>query len=162
MADRRSRRAAIRRRRRRRAVPLAVALTPMIDVVFLLLLYFLLAADLRDPEAMFRLDLVREAQETTEKDPFALPPRPITVDVRSTGPGRDEYTLRVEWERTESPRAFDELAAQLRAARGDFLTPGQIFIVRAGAETRWEHALGALNAVSRAGFTRVRLERTES
>jgi len=131
----------------------AARFAPLIDVVFLLLLYFLLAAQFRSEERYFQVDLPAARAAGELADPFTLPERPISVLVESTPAGPRL--------RTDSPLLPDAptpvaLTRALRDARGLDLATDQRFLIRADPGAQWEHALDALNAVLRAGYDTVR------
>ena len=76
-----------RKRARRPALPMmGLNVAPMIDVVFLLLMYFMLITEFRAPEGSMPLNIAGQAAEAA--DPFALPEAPITIVVESLGQGR--------------------------------------------------------------------------
>ncbi len=129
----------------------------MIDVVFLLMIYFMLITEFRRPELSLAVDLPARLAPGAAADPFALPARPIGVDVVSTGDGAGAYALRIDHPALGEARTFGELTARAEALLGAELGPDQRFTVRAGPETLWEHTLGAFNALRRAGYARVRL-----
>ena len=153
-----------RRRRTERRVDLragagawsALRITPMIDVVFLLLLYFMLNARFAPDEFVFRVDVPRPERIGAPDDPFALPERPITVTVRSQGAGPGEYSIVTDSTVLPATGTFDTLSGALRAARGATLGEGQRFLVRPDRGTLWEHSLGAFDSIVRSGFTNVR------
>ncbi|TVQ32696.1 MAG: biopolymer transporter ExbD [Phycisphaeraceae bacterium] len=148
-----------RRGRRRSGLRFGVTLTPMIDVVFLLMIYFLLVGEFRQDEEVFALDLPREAEVGREiTDPFALPERPIRVRVRSLGDGPGDYTIATDSHVIERAANFEALRLALENAYGGALPEDQRFIVRPDADARWEHTLGALDAIRRAGYTRIRFD----
>ncbi|MCH2149151.1 MAG: biopolymer transporter ExbD, partial [Phycisphaerales bacterium] len=64
------------RRRDRSAPSIGLNLTSMIDVVFLLLVYFLVATDFKQSEEIYRLDLP-ERREGMALDPFELDDEPL-------------------------------------------------------------------------------------
>ncbi len=161
--ERRTRRD-LSRAARRRALGGGVALniTPMIDVVFLLMVYFVLVGQFRAPEEVFPLDLPRPERATAAAppppaDPFALPERPIRVIVRSMGAGPEDCALATDWPGLDSPGGFTDLSAALTERFGGELSETQQFIIEPAGSALWEHTLAALNAVERAGFTRIRL-----
>ena len=128
---------------------LRLNLTPMIDVTFLLLIYFVLIADFKRPERDLPLPL--PAPKSEPADPFALPETPITVTVTSVGEGADAYAV----DATDSPLARAADAAGLAsAARAtlDMLGAGQPIVVQPRRDTRWEHAVRAYETLRSAGF----------
>ena len=88
------------RRRDRSAPSIGLNLTSMIDVVFLLLVYFLVATDFKQSEEIYRLDLP-ERREGVALDPFELDDEPLRILVRAFGVAGDDYRLRIEGARGE-------------------------------------------------------------
>jgi len=132
----------------------AARFAPLIDVVFLLLLYFLLATQFRHDERPLRVGLPDASGAARAEDPFALPQRPVTIFVRSGAAGAVI--------RTDSPLLPDAptpeaLRAALEDARGLDLGAEQRFLISAAPDAKWEHTLEALNAALRAGYEHVRL-----
>ncbi len=147
------------RRRRPPGLPsMRFNIASMIDVVFLLMIYFMLITEFRRPELAMAVDLpARLAPGAGAADPFALPERPIEVEVVSFGPGPAEYALRIDHERLGEAGTFASLREAAEGLLGAELGSDQRFTVRAGPDALWEHTLGAFNALRRAGYTRVRL-----
>ena len=148
--------------RRRRAhdsgLPhLRLNLTAMIDVVFLLLMYFLLIAEFRPREESLDMELPEPLSSQDATDPFALPDTPISIRVRSTGDDREAFTMS-----TTSPLlgelggGYDGLYATVAGLRGDVLRDDQRFVIVPAPDVRWEHVLGVLNTLKRAGFVEAR------
>ena len=130
-----------------------VNLAPMIDVVFLLLVYFLLASQFRPPERALALDV--PAGETTAPDPFALPATPVTIRVRSTGPELHEASVSVEHPRFAGADLGP--ADLVTALVADRFGPDQEFRVLAD-DARWEHTVLIVSGLREAGFLRVSLD----
>ncbi|MCA9296984.1 MAG: biopolymer transporter ExbD, partial [Phycisphaerales bacterium] len=79
-------------RRRPRGQPtLGLNLTSMIDVVFLLLVYFMVATEFKVGEEVFRLDLPRQQSASALDDPFDLDEEPLRIHVRTLGAGATSY-----------------------------------------------------------------------
>jgi biopolymer transport protein ExbD len=148
-----------RRHAATRPASIALNFTAMIDVVFLLLLYFMLTADFARQEDAFALDLPAQGAAQVEDDPFTLPEQPILVRIRSDGDGRDQYTITTDSPLVPEAENYDQLTATLRRAIGDLLAPDHEMVISPEPGTRWEHTLGAYNAVTSAGFERVRFAR---
>ena len=148
-----------RRPKRRRSSRLSLNLTAMIDVVFLLLIYFMVATEFKAGEEIYRLDLPeRQAQQTT--DPFDLDEEPLRIVVASTGTTRQAYRITVEGPYPQ-PRDFDELGDFLRSRRlgphtrlGLFEPEHPVVIVPTRL-TRWEHAVEAFNTVVHAEYSNI-------
>lgn len=147
----------------RSALPvLSLNMTPMIDCVFLLMTYFLVALDFRPPEDALSLDAAPPlASSTTSRtraeQPFELPQRPVLVRVRSTADGQDDFSIETDEPVLGTPPSARELERRARAARGVALPESQSFTVIPTRDTRWEHALVAFRALRRAGFTQITL-----
>lgn len=140
---------------------IALNLAPMIDVVFLLLIYFMLSMQFSSKERAVQMDVAADPPETTSADPFSLPEQPIMVIVRSTGDGVSEYQLSTDSPSVGALRTFDDLARALSAARLVLLDEDQRFVIAPDASTRWEHTVAAVSAVRRGGFSRVRMAAPE-
>ncbi len=118
----------------------------MIDVTFLLLIFFLVTTTFERAEGVFTSQLPRDAGVPS----VALPISPIVVRVEQTGLAHDDYTI--ELDRFENqPATFDALADVLRAIHGrpgfDRETP---IVIVADDDVRWDHVVGCWNAALRA------------
>lgn len=112
---------------RRRRAP---SLTPMIDVVFLLLVFFMLAA-------RFGQDMVIDLPLAGQGGAYSGPPR--LVDVLPAG-------LRLNGVET-TPEA---LAASLQSM---MTSPGDTIILRAGDDAPLQRLITVMDGLSAAGFT---------
>ncbi|MEM1423275.1 MAG: biopolymer transporter ExbD [Planctomycetota bacterium] len=126
-------------------------MTPMIDVVFLLLIYFVLVADFARPSAVAELDVVRRAERASD-DPFALPEVPSTIGVTSVGQGRGAFAIASE----QALFVGDDFDGAVRMAVAT-LGADHPVIVRPGVGARWEHAVVVYRTLRGAGFVRVEL-----
>lgn len=135
---------------------ITLAMAPMIDVVFLLLMYFLLVGEFLPPEGLFELDLPKPLEQTPPASAMTLPQPPVRLTIRSLGDGPREYTIAMTGPLPRVLASYDQLYLALDAARGRLLASDQAFVIAPAADTRWEHTLGAFNAVLRAGYERVR------
>jgi biopolymer transport protein ExbD len=149
------------RRRRRRAQPrIGLNLTAMIDVTFLLLVYFMTATQFKMGEEVYRLDLPERGAARQQRDPFELDVEPLRIRVASIGGGLRAYQLRVEGPYRQ-PRTFEELYDFLARRRIDASSPRGLFepdhpiIIQPTRTTTWQHAMAAFNAAARARFTNV-------
>ncbi|MCH7799761.1 MAG: biopolymer transporter ExbD [Planctomycetes bacterium] len=146
------------RRGRRRMARLGLNLTSMIDVVFLLLVYFMAVTEFKPGEEVYRLDLPQRGRTA---DPFELPLDPIRITVTSVATG--DYVLHLAGPPGAGPRpaTFRQLVRFLsgnlrrdRAAGGLFEADHPIIIEPTG-RTSWAHAMGAFNAAVRARYTNI-------
>ena len=156
----------VRERPRRRRARIALNLTAMIDVVFLLLVYFMVATEFKAGEEIFRLDLPERQAATRDLDPFDLDDEPLRVRVATTGIGSAAYRIRVEGP-YDPVGTFDDLFAFLRERRvgaggglGLFEDDHPIVVVPTRA-TRWDHAMEAFNAAARASYTNITFGKPE-
>ena len=138
-------------RRRRGGVPIAVHLAPMIDVTFLLLIFFLVTTTFERAEGIIASDL----PEVGALPAVPLPISPIVVRISQTGPGHDDYAVR--FDRFEGvPQDFAALPDFLRQVHEqpgfDQQTP---VVIVAENDVRWDHVVDCWNAVLIAGCQRV-------
>ncbi|MFO0875440.1 MAG: biopolymer transporter ExbD [Phycisphaerales bacterium] len=171
----RARLSALRRRRlegRRTRAAIAFNMTPMIDVVFQLLVYFLVATSFALREETYRVDLPRRtapaaatasvepAAEARRGDPFKLDREPIRVLITTTGPNPSDVRLEVVGV-AEEPASFEALRSLLLARRVDPTTRTGMYlanhpvVLEPSPATSWEHAVEAFNAAVRAGYVNV-------
>lgn len=146
-----------------RVTSIGVNLASMIDVVFLLLIYFMVATDFRPSEQVFRLDLPQRGDGLHDVlfDQAEEPLR-IRLDTSSTEPG---YQLQLDggW---GSPGDIDELRRFMAAHRiggsGDrdqgWFTSDHPVIILAAPAVSWSRVVGTFNAVVGAGYDVVSLE----
>jgi biopolymer transport protein ExbD len=149
-----------RRRRERTRPRIALHLTAMIDVVFLLLVYFMVATEFKVGEEIYRLDLPERVTAQRELDPFDLDEMPLRILVATTGFGLDTYTLRLEGP-YEQPRTFEDLYDFLRNrqvsefTRTGLFEPDHPIVIEPTRTTKWQHVVEAFNAAARARYTNV-------
>ncbi len=79
-----------RKRREREEVPIEVSMTAMIDVVFQLLIYFLVTFS--TPDVLAHLDISRPAPDPSQKEQ-RTPPKMIRVNVYADGGLDTGYSL---------------------------------------------------------------------
>lgn len=146
-------------RRGRRRARLAVNLTSLIDVTFLLLIYFMVATSMTGNQEVYPMDLPNR-EGAGRQDPFALDDEPLRIAVSSTGLGPDMYRLQVDGPYAQ-PASFQELHEFLRSRQVNEFTSGGLFdpshpiIVQPSRTARWDHAMEAFNAAARARYTNV-------
>lgn len=147
------------RRRRSRAGREAVGsfmafnLAPMIDVVFNLLIYFIVGTTFLRVEGMLPS---RMARLGSGADARAIPVTPIRL-ILSRVPD-DQQRVRIRLENSAvMPRDFADLSRVLKDLRTggigfDALTP---IIIHPEDEVAWDHVVNAFNAAKRAGYEAV-------
>lgn len=146
----------LRDRRGRQRGRVSLNLTAMIDVVFLLLVYFMVATEFKTGEEVYRLDLPQNLQSSQQRDPFELDEQPLRITVSSVGLGVNDYRIRLEGPYTQ-PRTFDELSEFLRpdSDTGKLFQPDHPIIIEPTSTTRWEHAMEAFNCAASQRYTNI-------
>jgi biopolymer transport protein ExbD len=140
-------------------------ITPMIDVVFQLLIYFLVATNFALGEQVFRLDLPERGGASANLDPFELDEEPLRIRVRSSGDEGQFISLSLEGPYPQ-PEDLEDLERYLTKSLENsgaalFMTDHPVVIIP-GPDTRWEHVVAAFNAAVRAGFRSVVFSAPES
>lgn len=124
---------------RPRRDPVEVNLTPLIDVVFLLLIFFMVSTTFETRQAL-ELSLPESQSEVT------MPSSPVTVSITADG------SYRLGDTRLASRQALhDALAEQAEAARQHGL------VVEADAHTAHADVVAALDQAAALGIQRVRI-----
>lgn len=111
-------------------------LTSMIDVLFLLIIFFMVATKFDELER--NIDVA--VPQVSQAGEGALPPRPIVVVVLADG--------RVELDGT--PVTLEDLTARLTAARTPLGDPS--VVIRGDAQCAFQHIASALAACRQAGI----------
>lgn len=131
-------------------------LTSMLDVIFLLLIFFVLTASFALGEGILPADMPRGESESESDE---LPPtQPIEITLRSLG----GYDVSIQLAGDPSPpETFNELYQKLSGLQRTEADPGRPFgaddpvIIRADSEVRWAHMVSAFNAAVRARYTNI-------
>lgn len=144
---------------RYRPIPAAVRvnLTPLIDVVFLLIIFFMLVCQFiaRDNLQLVVPDDCTAAQPQEEQE------KPLTLAIYSARPGELTYLLHGgrskepprQWTGPTPPKA-NELAAAIAARAGDATTT---ITLRADQNLDYQSIQPALTAFAQANITEIRL-----
>ncbi len=113
----------------------SIPMTPLIDVVFLLIIFFLVATTLSEEE--YRMDIV--LPEASEAQPLIARPQEIVVNVDAAG----RYFVGGQ------PVGLERLLSVFKtAAAGD---PGRAAVlIRADKRCQWEFVVAAMNACNKA------------
>ncbi|QDT02618.1 Biopolymer transport protein ExbD [Rubripirellula lacrimiformis] len=123
---------------KRSSVASTLSLTPLIDVVFLLLIFFLVTSEFEDEER--RLDIVLPS--ATSAVPMTGKPREVIVDIDATG------TFYVGGQAT----TLDELRGVLETAVANNPT-NQSVVIRADRETSFQPVVSVMDACNRTGVS---------
>ena len=124
----------------------ALSLTPLIDVVFLLLVFFLVATEFAEQERDIRVLL----PEASEAQPLTSKPRELFVNIDAQG----RYFVHGE------TLTLDELHSALKMAWVN--NPGQAsVIVRADKRCPWQYVVAAINGCLKANIRDYRVTARE-
>ncbi|MBN1514380.1 MAG: biopolymer transporter ExbD [Phycisphaerae bacterium] len=130
---------------------MSLNLAPMIDVTFLLLIFFLLTTTFQRAEGVLGANLPQDRGRPA----VALPISPIVIRVESTGPAPSDFALAID-DFAARPASFSELSGflvDIRQNEGfDEDTP---VVIVAGVDTPWEFVVECWNAAVRAGCRRI-------
>ncbi|MFM1830481.1 MAG: hypothetical protein RLZZ558_821 [Planctomycetota bacterium] len=135
---------------------IGVNLTPLIDVTFLILVFFVCTAQVLERETLLRADLSEQAGPAV--DAMDLEEPPLRIEIRAPS-GRRAIVIVAP---LPQPSDADDLTSVLASRRYGPENPGGLFAedqpieLAPAADVSWERAVEIFNAVTRAGYTRVR------
>lgn len=115
----------------------ALNLTPMIDIVFLLIIFFMVGTKFTELERKIALDVPR----ISDAGPLAPAPSKRVINVHRNG------TIELDGERLD----LQQLTARLAAAREEYADTG--VIVRGDADGAFQNVAEVLGACRRAGIS---------
>lgn len=143
---------------RRRGSGVELQIAPMIDVIFLLLMYFMIATDFSPAEEVFRLDLPE--QRVGADDPLQLLDEPLRVRVVAAGAGGEQVRVTVEgpWDVPGSADGLREFLTVSLIPRGSLFMSDHPIVIVPSARVEWGHVVAVFNAAVAAGCTNVTLE----
>ncbi|MCC7406516.1 MAG: biopolymer transporter ExbD [Phycisphaeraceae bacterium] len=149
-----------RRRRDRTPVggPIRLNLTPMIDMVFQLLIYFVVTAGFVADEGALTTSMPRETGES--KAVAALPREPLRILLQKIPTG---VTMRLEnaGQTVTDVRALTGLLEAVQwnpdKSRAGAFRPEHPVRVEVGRDVPWEAVVNALGAAAAADYTRVEI-----
>ena len=135
------------RHRRENGVTIAIDFAPMIDVTFLLLIFFLVTTTFERAEGILAAQMPKDSGAPA----VALPLSPIVVRVTQLSDVHDDFAISID-RFPHEPETFPELTETIRNIHElpgfDRETP---VIIVAGNDVRWDHVVGCWNAALRAG-----------
>lgn len=158
------RRSRVRRRRAAGTARISLNLTAMIDVVFLLLIYFMAGTSFKLGEEIYRMDLPERGPSNAQRDPFELDNEPLRINIATVGRRGDSYRIRLDGPYRQ-PATFEELRELLGELQiSEFSTRGLFeadhpVIIEPARTAKWEHAVGVFNAAARARYTNITFAR---
>ena len=133
-------------------------LSAMIDVIFLLLIYFVTTANFTPDEGVLTAKLPQGTGKTSQD--LTPPQRPLNIVLSPAG--EVECRIRIEGY-PQAPAGFAELATLLvqlqydpqRGLRSGAFKPDSPVVIRPKAGVRWQHVANAFNAAVRARYTNI-------
>ena len=144
--------------KRRSTKAIGLNLTAMIDVVFLLLVYFMVATEFKTAEESFPMDLpVRQGGAVV------LDREPLVIHVESVGGLQGDIRVRLDgpWGSLDSLYELSTFMKQHLVSSlnhdGLFASTHPVWI-KPTKDTRWEHAVSAYNVVVNAAYTNITLD----
>lgn len=127
---------------RKSAVLQSLSLTPLIDVVFLLLIFFLVASRFADEERELNVKL----PSASDARPMVLKPKDLELSINSEG----DYYID-----SQGPLTFEKLTELLSSAAAS--NPlSQTVVIRADRSCQWNDVAQAMSACQQAGLKDVK------
>ncbi len=134
---------------------LSLAMTPMIDVVFLLLVFFVCTVRYERREEVYQLDL---PLRSTTADPLALQESPLQLRIGVRTGAHCAIELTADGI-SRTAASFDELTTVIeqlqRRGGGGVFEPSHPVLVVPAADCQWQDAVDAFNAAVRAGYANI-------
>jgi biopolymer transport protein ExbD len=129
-------------------------LTPMIDVVFQLLIFFIIGMQIRDPEGILATNLPKEG---TGPDPGPVVPE-VTVRLMKDTPVADggQPGVRLFFEQYQC-RDLADLEDRLKRL-GEFVSRVPV-VIDGAPDVPFGYILGAIDVCKKAAFTEIRMKR---
>lgn|GEM_PF-122752 len=116
-------------------------LTPMVDIVMLIMIFFMVSTEFRRRENQYEIQLPR----VTEARPLTPLPDEFVINVTDQGllyVGADQKTL-------------EQLEQEVRAARERYAE--QVVVIRGDGEGRYQNVMTILNLCKRSGIRNIQL-----
>ena len=135
--------------RRRRTEKPRLAMTPMIDVIFNLLIFFLLTPVLRGPEGYLTTNLPREWGQ----GPGPSAPEWVKVELVERGASGGE--VEIVFDGRQVLPDFRTLEAELRGLRARGLAPDYPILIAPTAGVRHKWVVRAFDAITAARFRKI-------
>lgn len=125
-------------------------MTPMVDIVLVILIFFMAGTTLVSPEWFLRTESFKRGRAPGEADPFELPPVWLTIAL-SLGPdGKSIYTGL-----GDAPHAIDTFAARIADFAKGTPTGRIIVVVSPASDVPYSDVITIHEACAAAGIERV-------
>lgn len=151
--DKSSRGRLIRRiRARRSGDSIHLNIIPLVDVVFLLMIFFVIAGSFEKWEGIFASRFPKTQGGGVN---VPLPLSPVTLRINPTGAGANEFSMAIDGV-SEQTADFEILANMLRDLQQNPAYSAETpVIIVSDPRVRWDHVVSAWNAAMRAGYKTV-------
>lgn len=124
-----------------------VPLTPMIDVVFQMLIYFVVTFEI--PDRLTQMKVWRAATPENPPEQTDPPPPPDNITIYNVRPGASPYTL------NESAVTLGSLRNYVFQLADN--NPEQTIVIKATYDSRHKHLVELLNLMAEAGLENISL-----
>ena len=128
-------------------------LTPMIDIVFQLLIFFILAGKFREPEG--RLDANLPQDGGPDKGVDAVEDVRLTFRISRENPNEPDLVVELGEERFRGVRILEAGDPVLKALKAKVDIEKQGVVIVSEGEVKFDWIIKALNASARAGFKKI-------
>lgn len=132
---------------------MVLAVVSLIDVVFLLLLYFLCTAKFGTSEEVFPLE-IPAAASAEGSNPAAAPP----LVVRVTDAAQGWLRIDGDWPQPRNEQELLTVLQDLRTGDSSMLAIDHSILIAPHPHAAWGNVVSTYNAVVRAGFTNIGFE----
>lgn len=140
-----------RYRRRYRSHDIHLNIIPLVDVTFLLMIFFVIAGTFSRWEGVLSSRMF--PSDPTRAIP--LPMTPVTIRLEPSGPKPEGFLLTVQGAANQ-PATFEELAGLLaELQKNPAYTREAPVVILSNPRVRWDHVVSAWNAAVRAGYRNV-------
>jgi len=142
-------------RRARRGI--ALNLTPMIDVTFLLLVFFVCTTKTLDREELLRTDLRQRTSALVQPTALALDEPPLRIELFR----KESQTVIKILAPMPQPDSFEQLTVTLNSKRYSKENPAGLFScdhpieLAPAKDVPWNDAVAAFNGLVRAGYQQI-------
>ncbi len=140
-----------RRRRRHSAPGIHLNIIPLVDVTFLLMIFFVIAGTFERWEGVLSSRMLPSGPSAGVPLPFT----PVTMRIRGTGPNPSDFLVEIDGA-GRATRSFTELSVMLKELqRNPGFSADTPIIVVSDSGVRWDHVVSAWNSAIRAGYRSV-------
>ncbi len=119
-------------------------MTPMIDVTFLLLIFFVVATNFAKQEGTL-------ASKLPDLSPAGNPPQIPPLELVVSEPSEGVVEVRMN----NTPVRISELYNELERIKGSYPTGETTVVLKPNRDVGWEHVLATYNATLRAGYRKI-------